>query len=434
MIVSDYPESLSAGSHFKVRVRCDYQAIETCRKEWTYEYKTVTRFRKNNAGTDICLQCSRYLKYSGRANPNCKYKTLDDDFWTEVSSEAKAYLLGWYASDGGLTKGTATISIAQEDIQCLRILKDLVCPELPIKKFKEAELDRQAMFGFTVNSQKFVRDLANLLEIEPKKKSHVVRFPKLGSDALSWAFIRGLFDGDGTIASTHGYSGNWSRPRCSIASSSPSMKKSIEDFVNIPCYVTDDDIFWDGANSIDFMSKMYDNSTLYLSRKKCTYVDWCSWVPGLQGYTNYGKFPELMEARWVRACKEARPPTKNRASDTGWDVEIISEARKFGDVTLYDTGLKVRPPHGWYFDLVPRSSVAKSGYMLANSFGVIDRGYVGTVMVPLRKVNQEAPDLLLPAKVVQLVLRPIIHAQFIQVESFDETTREAGGFGSTDVQ
>ena len=52
--------------------------------------------------------------------------------------------------------------------------------------------------------------------------------------------------------------------------------------------------------------------------------------------------------------------------------------------------------------LVPRSSISKTGYMLANSVGVIDRTYTGNVLVPLIKVDKSMPDLILPARVVQL--------------------------------
>ena len=98
---------------------------------------------------------------------------------------------------------------------------------------------------------------------------------------------------------------------------------------------------------------------------------------------------------------------------------------------LYDTGIKVQPAFGWYFDLVPRSSISKTGYMLANSIGVIDRTYVGPVLVPLRKVDPHAPDLELPARLVQIIPRPIVHIQWEEVEALDETARGAGGFGST---
>jgi dUTP pyrophosphatase len=91
----------------------------------------------------------------------------------------------------------------------------------------------------------------------------------------------------------------------------------------------------------------------------------------------------------------------------------------------------VQPAFGWYFEVVPRSSIAKTGYMLANSVGVIDRGYVGEILVPLVKIDPNAPDIVLPARIAQLIPRPIISAQLELVEEIASTPRGQGGFGSS---
>jgi dUTP pyrophosphatase len=100
-------------------------------------------------------------------------------------------------------------------------------------------------------------------------------------------------------------------------------------------------------------------------------------------------------------------------------------------VEFFDTCIKVQPDFGWYFDVAPRSSLAKSGYIMANSIGVIDRAYTGTVLIALIKIDPSAGDLELPARIAQLIPRPIVHLQIEEVDSLDETARGAGGFGST---
>ena len=69
--------------------------------------------------------------------------------------------------------------------------------------------------------------------------------------------------------------------------------------------------------------------------------------------------------------------------------------------------------------------------MLANSVGVIDRAYTGEILVPLIKLDPNAPDLALPARIVQIIPRPIIAAEIVEVDDFDTTLRGDGGFGST---
>lgn len=134
---------------------------------------------------------------------------------------------------------------------------------------------------------------------------------------------------------------------------------------------------------------------------------------------------------YTKLRPDAVVPSKARASDAGYDLTVTHVAKALSDnVALYGTGLAIEPPFGYYFDLVPRSSISKTGYMLANSTGIIDPTYRGEVLVALRRVDSAATDLELPLRVAQLIPRPIIHFDVIEVE-LSETTRNDGGFGST---
>lgn len=135
--------------------------------------------------------------------------------------------------------------------------------------------------------------------------------------------------------------------------------------------------------------------------------------------------------RYTLIDSSAIPPTRARHSDSGYDVTVISKAKTFGNVTLYGTGIKVQPPNGFYFDLVPRSSIIKSGYIQANSVGIIDQSYTGEIMVPLIKIDPDAPDLELPAKIAQLVPRRWHGLTPVKRETELKTMRGDGGFGST---
>ena len=131
------------------------------------------------------------------------------------------------------------------------------------------------------------------------------------------------------------------------------------------------------------------------------------------------------------------PPVLAHDTDTGYDVELIKKIKivregSFGEVSLYDSGIIVIPPPGYYIDMVARSSIAKTGHMLANGFGVIDNHYRGHLLAAVLKYDVDAPDLELPGKYIQLIFRPIIHFAPIEIEDIDETVRGAGGFGSTD--
>lgn len=128
-------------------------------------------------------------------------------------------------------------------------------------------------------------------------------------------------------------------------------------------------------------------------------------------------------------------PVRAHASDSGFDLVLLEAAKTVGDVTMYSTGISIRPPDGFYFDLVSRSSLSKTGYMLANGVGIIDRDYTGEILVALRKVDKDAADLVLPAKIAQLIPRRWHDMVLIEapVEGLPGTDRGDGGFGSTDA-
>ena len=140
-----------------------------------------------------------------------------------------------------------------------------------------------------------------------------------------------------------------------------------------------------------------------------------------------------MISRVKKIVEDAVIPKKAHRDDTGYDLWIINKGKeRENGVVMYGTGLAVEPPTGWYFEIVPRSSIIKTGYIQANGVGVVDTGYRGELFVPLKKIDEASPDIELPKKIAQLVLRPINTCDFIEVDSLCDTERGEGGFGSTD--
>ena len=127
-------------------------------------------------------------------------------------------------------------------------------------------------------------------------------------------------------------------------------------------------------------------------------------------------------------------PSKAHHDDIGYDLTLIDVAKVVSDkITMYDTGIAVKPPIGYYTEVVPRSSFSKSGYVLANSIGVIDPQYRGTIKVVVLKVDDNAEPIYLPYKGFQLILRKAETCNVKVVDELDETDRGDGGFGSTDI-
>lgn len=392
-----------------------------CEKEFHIKPYRTNRI-KNKFGITCSKKCSNKLKekmYMGRKNPNTKYN-LDDNFFKKIASEDKAYLLGWIASDGTVTKNGIQISINKKDIKCLETLKDIICKDIQIKS-KTVD-----MVSLTISSKTIVNDICELLNILPEKKSDIVCFPNLENDDLKWAFLRGFFDGDGSISNI---TDECRSPQCSITTSSINMRNAIKEFCKIPCNENGISLWWYGNNALDFLSKLYKNSNYRLYRKYDLYLDISTWVPSV----SYSKYFKNEHCRWAKTRKDAISPSKERASDSGYDLVLLEKIKTVGKVEFYDTGIKVKPNYGYYFQIVPRSSISKTGYMLANSIGIIDRTYLGNIIVALIKIDETAPDLVLPLRMVQMIPTPIVHFELEEVESFDvnETERGEGGFGST---
>jgi dUTP pyrophosphatase len=138
-----------------------------------------------------------------------------------------------------------------------------------------------------------------------------------------------------------------------------------------------------------------------------------------------------MQFEYVLTSEEAVAPSKNNQSDSGFDVTLTGVSKRYGKTMLCSTGLKVKPPEGYYFDLVPRSSIVKTGYIQANNVGIIDADYRGEILVPLIKVDETMPDLEFPIRLAQLIPRKNHMMTATKVNTLDDTERSDKGFGSS---
>ena len=195
---------------------------------------------------------------------------------------------------------------------------------------------------------------------------------------------------------------------------------------------------WKGINAIEFLSEIYyDGITCYDVDKYNSYLQvsnpYYSQFYKMIKNNNFN-FPKTIPTfRWAKTDENAIPPQKNRFSDSGYDLHIIKKIKEKNGIHYYDTGIKVEPENGFYFDLVGRSSISKTGWMLANNIGIIDASYRGSVIVALKPVSDEPDELTtqLPMKLVQLIPRPLILMTPIYDENMNITVRAEGGFGSS---
>ncbi|RMI02594.1 dUTP diphosphatase [Stutzerimonas nitrititolerans] len=102
-----------------------------------------------------------------------------------------------------------------------------------------------------------------------------------------------------------------------------------------------------------------------------------------------------------------------------------------GQTLLIPTGLSIHIADPSLAAMVlPRSGLGhKHGIVLGNLVGLIDSDYQGELMVSCWNRGQSTFSIAVGERIAQLVLVPVVQAQFELVETFSDSHRGAGGFG-----
>jgi len=110
-------------------------------------------------------------------------------------------------------------------------------------------------------------------------------------------------------------------------------------------------------------------------------------------------------------------------------VTLVPGAR-----ALVPTGLRLDIPQGYEVQIRPRSGLAlKHGITLPNSPGTIDSDYRGPLGVIVMNAGEADFTIKHGDRIAQMVVAPVLQAQFTLVRALSETERGSGGFGSTGV-
>jgi dUTP pyrophosphatase len=131
-------------------------------------------------------------------------------------------------------------------------------------------------------------------------------------------------------------------------------------------------------------------------------------------------------------------PNYETIASAGMDLRAnISEpiSLKPLERTLVKTGLFIELPIGYEAQVRPRSGLAfKKGITVLNSPGTVDADYRGEIGVILVNLSQETFIIENGERIAQLIIAKHERADWIEVEQISETSRGAGGFGSTGVK
>jgi len=103
-----------------------------------------------------------------------------------------------------------------------------------------------------------------------------------------------------------------------------------------------------------------------------------------------------------------------------------------GQRMIVPTGIAVAIPPGYELQVRPRSSIPlKHGVIIANAPGTIDSDFRGEVGVILLNTGDRAFQVRRGDRIAQILVAPVLRAEWHVVDALPETARGAGGFGST---
>ena len=100
---------------------------------------------------------------------------------------------------------------------------------------------------------------------------------------------------------------------------------------------------------------------------------------------------------------------------------------------MVPTGLTIALPSGYEAQVRPRSGLAAK-HGISVDAGVIDSGYRGPVQVLITNASEDQNYEINPGdKIAQLLIQPVSLLEPVEVDALNETERNGGGFGSSDV-
>ena len=136
-----------------------------------------------------------------------------------------------------------------------------------------------------------------------------------------------------------------------------------------------------------------------------------------------------------RLSKEVLIPKYETSGSSGMDLSANIKTNidlDPGKTAIIPTGISLSIPKGFEVQIRPRSGLAaKQNVSVLNTPGTIDSDYRGEIKVILINLGREIFRVEKGHRIAQMVVCPIIQAEFKEVDDLTKTVRGEGGFGST---
>lgn len=218
---------------------------------------------------------------------NRKYN-LNENYFEQINNEENAYWLGFIYADGFVSHKQLIIELSSKDNEHLRKFINCLNANYPIKKIRK---NNKEYSRIEIGSIKLVNDLNKLGCMT--KKSLILKFPTLEQvpKNLQIHFMRGYFDGDGTLSVSEGYRTRndcnnkkyhykaWCFKVLGTYEFLEEYSKNLNVVQNKILHNNNPNknsfnLKFGGKNKINYiLEKLYNNSTIYLDRKYEKYLE-----------------------------------------------------------------------------------------------------------------------------------------------------------------
>ena len=142
-----------------------------------------------------------------------------------------------------------------------------------------------------------------------------------------------------------------------------------------------------------------------------------------------------VQVMWVDGHDDLALPAYETAQSAGLDLAAAVSAPleiAAGGRAMVATGLAIALPAGFAAQIRPRSGLAANfGITVLNSPGTIDADYRGEIRVILANLGTQPFTVERGMRIAQLVVAPVTRISWSEIATLPESTRGAGGFGST---
>lgn len=236
-----------------------YQSGLSCKKiadEYNVNKTTIYRFLKKQN-----ISIRKYSDY--------KIYKMNENFLDILDTEEKNYILGLFYADGFniKNKNEFGIALSGDDKYMVEKIQELLETDRPIRHYFPS-INGQEVHELRLNSEHFSNRLTELGCV--CNKSLIIKFPNFIHNNFMRDFIRGVFDGDGSI-----YNINKNGKRIVLLGTHDfceGIQKVLLDFLDIKSFIYKNGniygVRFSKEKDVDkFFHWLYDDATIFLSRK-----------------------------------------------------------------------------------------------------------------------------------------------------------------------